>query len=127
LNVKFVCKDPGSLSRGTLFANKAVLATGSKILHQLLSDTGDEDVTIFVPGSDFNTIKMLLQYIYTGQVLVDGILDELQSWILDWVIYKSQHFFVMFKTSFLYFMSRMLFIQKSPLSILLQQNRNPHH
>jgi len=83
--VQFVCKDSG-VSRGTLFANKAVLAAGSKTLHQLLSDTGDEDVTIFVPESDFHTIKMLLQYIYSGQVLVESILDELQSLFLDWVI-----------------------------------------
>jgi len=82
--VTFICKDSGS-SRRALFGNKAVLAAGSKTLYQLLSETGDEDVTILVPESDFSTIKMLLQYIYTGQVLA-SILDELQSLILDWVI-----------------------------------------
>ncbi len=89
----FICKDSDS-SEEALFANKAVLAAASKTLYQLLYDTGDEDVTILVPESDLHTIKMLLQYIYTGQVLVNGILNELQSLILDWVIiYRSFCFF----------------------------------
>ena len=90
----FICKDSDS-SEEALFANKAVLAAASKTLYHLLFDTGDdEDVTILVPESDLHTIKMLLQYIYTGQVLVNGILNELQSLILDWVIiYRSFCFF----------------------------------
>ena len=70
----------------TLSANKAVLAAGSKQLYQLLADTGDEDVTIFVPESDFHTVKLLLQYIYTGEVLVKNFLTELEPLIFDWVL-----------------------------------------
>ena len=70
----------------TLSANKAVLAAGSKQLYQLLADTGDEDVTIFVPESDFHAVKLLLQYIYTGEVLVKNFLTELESLIFDWVL-----------------------------------------
>ena len=106
----FICKDdPGSSTRA-LFANKAVLAAGSKTLYQLLSDSGDEDVTIIVPGSDFHTFKMLLQYIYTGQVLA-SILDELQSLILDWVIYWS------LEKPVLFYLSRIPVINKKLLFI----------
>jgi len=85
-NVTFVCKDLGSFGK-TLCANKAILAAASPKFHRLLSDTGDdeENVTIIVPGNDFHIVKMLLQYIHTGEVLVNSFLDELESLILDWV------------------------------------------
>jgi len=73
------------LTGQTLSANKAVLAAGSKQLCQLLADTGDENVTIFVPESDFYTVKLILQYIYTGEVLVKNFLNELETLIFDWV------------------------------------------
>ena len=53
----------------------------------MLADTGDDDVSIFVPDSDFETTKLLLQYIYTGQVLVGLDSDVLESLIYDWVIF----------------------------------------
>lgn len=53
----------------------------------MLEDTGDNDVDIIVPESDFDSIKMLLQYIYTGEVTIVGNFakDDLESLIRDWV------------------------------------------
>ncbi len=71
--------------RKSLFANKAILAAGSKKLHQLLSDTGDEDINIIVPENDFHTVEMLLQYMYTGKVTVGHLKNELEVLISEWV------------------------------------------
>ena len=52
----------------------------------MLSDTGEEeDVTIIIPESDFSIVKMLLQYIYSGEVIVDSLSNELEALIKDWV------------------------------------------
>ena len=52
----------------------------------MLSDTGEEeDVTIIIPESDFSIVKMLLQYIYSGEVIVDALTNELEALIKDWV------------------------------------------
>jgi len=51
----------------------------------MLSDTGDEDVNIIVPENDFQTVEKLLQYIYTGEVIVSHLKSELESMISDWV------------------------------------------
>ena len=59
----------------------------------MLADTGDEDVDIIIPESDFDSIKMLLQYIYTGEVIVLGNFakDDLESLISDWVCKISSY------------------------------------
>ncbi len=50
----------------------------------MLSDTGEEeDVTIIIPESDFSIVKMLLQYIYSGEVIVDSLTQELEALIKD--------------------------------------------
>ena len=53
----------------------------------MLADTGDEHVDIIIPDeSDFDSIKLLLQYIYTGEVHTIGLLKaKLESLITDWV------------------------------------------
>ncbi len=82
----FVCKQNSAGYPGkTLFANKAILAAGSKKFRLMLSDTGDEDVNIIVPENDFQTVEKLLQYIYTGEVIVSHLKSELESMISDWV------------------------------------------
>jgi len=86
-DVTFICKSDSASSGKCLKANKAVLAAGSRKLQLMLADTGDDDVSIFVPDSDFETTKLLLQYIYTGQVLVGLDSDVLESLIYDWVIF----------------------------------------
>jgi len=68
-----------------LSANKAVLAAGSRKLHLLLSETGDEDVVIIIPESDYETVTLLLEYIYTGEVLIGSLRDDLESLIAEWV------------------------------------------
>lgn len=86
-NVTFTCKaEPGSPKK-CLSANKAVLATASRRLHCMLVDTGDNHVDIIIPECDFDSIKMLLRYIYTGEVLIVGKFakDDLESLISDWV------------------------------------------
>jgi len=87
-NVKFICKSqPGAPVGKTLLANKAVLAASSQTLGCLLSETGEEDVTIIIPESDYNVVKLLLQYIYLGEVItVDKLKNELEAFIIDWVI-----------------------------------------
>ena len=86
-NVRFTCKQSSNAgsARKSLFANKAILAAGSKKLHQLLSDTGDEDINIIVPENDFHTVEMLLQYMYTGKVTVGHLKNELEVLISEWV------------------------------------------
>lgn len=84
-DVTFICKSSSGSSRKCLRANKAVLAAGSRKLQLMLADTGDEDVHIFVPDSDFKTTKLLLQYIYTGKVLVGQDRELLESLIYEWV------------------------------------------
>ncbi len=83
----FVCKSDSRSTHKRLSANKAVLATSSRKLQSMLADTGDEHVDIIVPDeSDFDSIKLLLQYIYTGEVHTIGLLKEqLKSLITDWV------------------------------------------
>ncbi|XP_057368967.1 zinc finger protein ZFP2-like isoform X2 [Daphnia carinata] len=51
----------------------------------MLADT-EEDVTIIVAEHDFTTLKLLLQYIYTGEVLIDNNAQELRSLIAEWEI-----------------------------------------
>lgn len=77
------------MPRKLLQANKAVLAAASKKLHLILSDTGDEETIIIVPESDFETIKKLLQYIYTGQVYAGNLREELESLIIEWVNFEQ--------------------------------------
>lgn len=86
-DVTFLCKSSsGTSSNKCLRANKAVLAAGSRKLQLLLADTGDEDVHIIVPDGDFQTTKLLLQYIYTGKVLVGQERELLESLIYEWVL-----------------------------------------
>ena len=85
-NVTFISKSSSASTGKCLKANKAVLAAGSRKLQLLLADTGDEDAHIFVPDSDFETTKLLIQYIYTGEVLVGQDRDVLESLIFEWVI-----------------------------------------
>ena len=60
----------------------------------MLSDSGEEeDVTIIIPESDFSIVKMLLQYIYSGEVIVDSLTQELEALIKDWVTIKKNSFF----------------------------------
>jgi len=63
------------------------LAASSQTLGCLLSESGEEDVTIIIPESDYNVVKLLLQYIYLGEVIiVDKLKNELEAFIIDWVI-----------------------------------------
>jgi hypothetical protein len=86
-NVRLVakdCKQPNGESK-FLTANKFVLAAASKKFAMMLTDT-DEDVTLIVPDYDFATLKLLLQYVYSGEVFVDCFTKELCSLIAEWNI-----------------------------------------
>ena len=86
-NVRLVakdCKQPDGESK-FLSANKFILAAASKKIAMILTDT-DEDVTIIVPDYDFATLKLLLQYVYCGEVFVDCFTQELCSLIAEWNI-----------------------------------------
>ena len=66
------------------------MAASSPTLGFILSETGEEDVTIIIPESDYNVVKMLLQYIYHGEVItVDKLKSELETFMLDWVILRK--------------------------------------
>lgn len=53
----------------------------------MLSETGDDEVNILVPERDFHTIKLLLEYIHTGEVFaVSDVKNELETLIDEWVI-----------------------------------------
>ena len=53
----------------------------------MLSETGDDEVNILVPERDFQTIKLLLKYIHTGEVFaVSNVKNELEALIDEWVI-----------------------------------------
>lgn len=82
----FVCKKLPGQPRETLSANKAILAAGSRKLALFLADTGDEDVTVMVPDSNFSTLRVLLQYLYSGEVFVDSMTEELESLMSEWVL-----------------------------------------
>ncbi|KAK4009927.1 hypothetical protein OUZ56_019070 [Daphnia magna] len=86
-NVKIFAKhnEPCNLGSKFLSANKCVLAAASQKLAWMLADT-EEDVTIIVAEHDFSTLKLLLQYIYTGEVLIDNNAQELQTLIAEWEI-----------------------------------------
>lgn len=87
-NIRLVakdCKQPNGEFR-FLSANKFILAAASKKFAMMLVDTDDEDVTIIVPDHDFATLKLLLQYIYSGEVFVGCFTQELQSLIAEWNI-----------------------------------------
>lgn len=86
-NVRLIakdCKQPNGESK-FLSANKFILAAASKKFAMMLTDT-DEDVTIIVPDYDFATLKLLLQYVYSGEVFVDCFTKELCSLIAEWNI-----------------------------------------
>ncbi|KAI9558623.1 hypothetical protein GHT06_015411 [Daphnia sinensis] len=86
-NVKIIPKhnEPSNIGSKFLSANKCVLAAASKKLAWMLADT-EEDVTIIVAEHNYTTLKLLLQYIYTGEVLIDSNAQELQSLISEWEI-----------------------------------------
>jgi hypothetical protein len=87
-NVRLIAKDskqPNGEFR-FLSANKFILAAASKNFAMMLVDTDEEDVTIIVPDHDFSTLKLLLEYIYSGEVFVDCFAQELHSLIAEWNI-----------------------------------------
>ena len=87
-DVVFVCKQGEKESEKTLTANKAILAASSKMLASLLSDTRDDDMTkILVPETTFQTMDLLLRYIYSGEVLVSNKNEDLQALIREWVCF----------------------------------------
>lgn len=87
-NVKLIPKDSKQLvgEPKTLTANKFVLAAASKKLAAILPDGDEEDLTIIFPDQTYTTLKLLLQYIYSGHVVVHQFPDELRSFISDWDI-----------------------------------------
>lgn len=90
-NVKLIAKDhrQGAGMPKTLLANKVVLAAASKKFANMLADT-EEEVTIIVADHSYSTLKLLLQYIYSGQVLVQHFPLELQTLIAEWGVCYPQ-------------------------------------
>lgn len=92
-DVVFVCNKGLNGSGKKLLANKAILAASSKKLASLLSSAGeDEVVTILVPEQDFPTMDKLLRYIYSGEVIVNQMVDELRAFISEWVIHIISYY-----------------------------------
>lgn len=85
-----------------LSANKAVLAAASQKLSFLLAETGDDDVTIIIPESDFKTVEILLKYIYSGTFIVKNFTNDLEELIKDWVIIQIKNILYKFEHTYIF-------------------------
>ena len=94
-NVKFICKtatrgESSATQQQCLLANKFILAAASKKFSNLLAGTDDEEVTILVPDENFSTLKFLLQYIYSGEIYLNELSEELNLLIDEWDIVSPE-------------------------------------